>query len=102
MTEISTDPKLESRRATSEEPASRGRGTMLRWFMVLFAVFLVLGIYTLLQRRTEHQVLAEQTERMAVPFVSVIHATRIEGESAMVLPGTLKAYVESPIYARTN
>ena len=102
MTEISTDPKLESRRATSEEPASRGRGAMLRWFMVLFAVFLVLGIYTLLQRRTEHQVLAEQTERMAVPFVSVIHATRIEGESAMVLPGTLKAYVESPIYARTN
>jgi len=102
MTEISADPKLESQRATSEKPASRGRGTMLRWFMVLFLVFLVLGIYTLLQRRTEHQVLAEQTERMAVPFVSVIHATRIEGESAMVLPGTLKAYVESPIYARTN
>src|SRR5690242_13789967 len=102
MTEISADPKLESRRATSEKPASRGRGTMLRWFMVLFLVFLVLGIYTLLQRRTEHQVLAEQTERMAVPFVSVIHATRIEGESAMVLPGTLKSYVESPIYARTN
>ena len=75
---------------------------MLRWFLVLFLVFLVLGVYVLLQKRTEHQVLAEQTERMAVPYVSVIHATRIEGESEMVLPGTLKSYVESPIYARTN
>ena len=39
---------------------------------------------------------------MAVPFVSSIHATPVLGESQMVLPGTLKAYVESPIYARTN
>src|SRR5260370_17010680 len=97
-----TDPQLDSQHASSGGVTSRGRGAMLRWFMVLFLVFAVVGVYALLQRRTEHQVLAEQTERMAVPFVSIIHATRIEGESTMVLPGTLKAYVESPIYARTN
>jgi RND family efflux transporter MFP subunit len=102
MAEISTDPKIDSRDAMGDRAASRSGGAMLRWFLVLFLVFLVLGVYVLLQRRTEHQVLAEQTERMAVPFVSVIHATRIEGESAMVLPGTLKANVESPLYARTN
>src|ERR1700676_5272928 len=102
MAEISTDPKIDSRDAMGDRATSRSGGAMLRWFLVLFLVFLVLGIYVLLQRRTEHQVLAEQTERMAVPFVSVIHATRIEGESAMVLPGTLKANVESPLYARTN
>jgi membrane fusion protein, multidrug efflux system len=102
MAEISTDPKIDSRDAMGDRATSRSGGAMLRWFLVLFLVFLVLGVYVLLQRRTEHQVLAEQTERMAVPFVSVIHATRIEGESAMVLPGTLKANVESPLYARTN
>jgi RND family efflux transporter MFP subunit len=102
MAEISTDPKIDSRDAMGDRVTSRSSGAMLRWFLVLFLVFLVLGVYVLLQRRTEHQVLAEQTERMAVPFVSVIHATRIEGESAMVLPGTLKANVESPLYARTN
>ena len=75
---------------------------MLRWFFVLFLIFALLGIYSLFQRKTEHRVLAEQTERMAVPYVSVIHATTVQGDSAMVLPGTLKAYVESPIYARTN
>lgn len=102
MPEISTEPVNDSGQVTSGPAKGRGRGAMLRWFIVLFLVFVVLGLYALLQRRTEHQVLAEQTERMAVPFVSVIHATRIEGESAMVLPGTLKAYVESPLYARTN
>jgi RND family efflux transporter MFP subunit len=39
---------------------------------------------------------------MTVPYISVIHATPINGASEMVLPGTLKAYVESPIYARTD
>jgi len=102
MAEISTDQNNDSPHGTSATATSRGRGALLRWFIVVFLVFLVLGCYALLQRRSEHRVLAEQTERMAVPFVSVIHATPIEGESAMVLPGTLKAYVESPIYARTN
>ena len=51
---------------------------------------------------SEHKALAQQTEQMAVPYVSVIHATPIDADSEMVLPGTLKPYVESPIYARTN
>jgi len=75
---------------------------MLRWFSVLFLILALLGIYILTLRKTEHQVLAQQTEKMAVPFVSVIHATLITDASEMVLPGSIKAYVESPIYARTN
>jgi RND family efflux transporter MFP subunit len=84
------------------QDAGKGLGALLRWFLILFFIFLVLGTYAVLQRRSEHAVLAEQTERMAVPYVSVIHATPINSDSEMVLPGTLKPYVESPIYARTN
>jgi RND family efflux transporter MFP subunit len=102
MSEISSNRQDGSRQQESADSASGGRGPMLRWFFVLFLVFAVLGIYIFVQRKTEHQVLAQQTERMAVPYVSVIHATPVEGESEMVLPGNLKAYVESPIYARTN
>jgi RND family efflux transporter MFP subunit len=102
MAEISSNPHHDSPRQTAAIGASSGRGPMLRWFFVLFLVFAVLGIYVFLQRKTEHKVLAEQTDKMAVPYVSVIHATTIAGDSAMVLPGNLKAYVESPIYARTN
>jgi RND family efflux transporter MFP subunit len=82
--------------------ASRGAGPLLRWFLILFVIFAILGIYAVSQRATEHKALAQQTERMAVPYVSVIRATPINSDSEMVLPGSLKPYVESPIYARTN
>ena len=102
MSELSTESQNVSRNAGGPDGTRGGRGALLRWFLILFLIFAVLGVYSVLQRRTEHRVLAQQTERMTVPFVAVIHATPINGSSEMVLPGTLKAYVESPIYARTN
>jgi RND family efflux transporter MFP subunit len=88
----------------TEEPRGdrRGPGALLRWFLIIFFIFVVLGIYAVSQRMSEHKALAQQTEQMAVPFVSVIRATPIDANSEMVLPGSLKPYVESPIYARTN
>src|ERR1700730_12235657 len=88
----------------TEQPGGPGRGpgALLRWFFILFFVFAVLGIYAVLQRTSEHKALAQQTEQMAVPYVSVIRATPINTDSEMVLPGTLKPFVESPLYARTN
>jgi RND family efflux transporter MFP subunit len=87
-----------------EQPSGSGRGpgALLRWFLILFFIFLVLGIYAVSQRMSEHKALAQQTEQMAVPFVSVIRASPIDADSEMVLPGTLKPEVESPLYARTN
>jgi RND family efflux transporter MFP subunit len=82
--------------------SGRGPGALLRWFLILFFIFLVLGIYAVSQRVSEHKALAQQTEQMAVPFVSVIRPSPIDTNSDMVLPGTLKPYVESTIYARTN
>lgn len=101
MSENSTEPREESKQTGS---AGRGGsvGALLRWFLILFVVFLVLGVYAVSQRKNESKALAEQTERMAVPFVSVIQATPVSSDSEMVLPGTLKPYIESPIYARTN
>ena len=79
-----------------------GGGRMLSLFVVAFLLFLALGLYSVAQRRSERRVLAQQTEQMAVPTVLVVHAATIAGDSELVLPGTLNAYVESPIYARTN
>jgi RND family efflux transporter MFP subunit len=102
MSEPSSEMHNVSQSSGGPDGTRPGRGALLRWFLILFLIFAALGVYSVLQRRSEHKVLAEQTEQMAVPFVSVIHATPINESSEMVLPGTLKAYVESPIYARTN
>ena len=94
--------ELQDESKFADEPSGRGPGPLLRWFLILFFIFAVLGIYAVSQRMSEHKALAQQTEQMAVPYVSVIHATPIDADSEMILPGTLKPDVESPIYARTN
>src|SRR5579864_8333502 len=102
---MSQDPvELQDAQKFAGESAGSGRGpgALLRWFLILFFIFLVLGIYAVSQRMSEHKALAQQTEQMAVPFVSVIHGTLVDADSEMVLPGTLKPNVESPLYARTN
>ena len=76
-----------------------------RLFVVLAGVVLVLvvaGLLTLLQRRAQYQALAKETETLAIPTVAVIHPTAEAPQEDLVLPGSLEAYIESPIYARTN
>ena len=65
-------------------------------------VLVVVGAFTLLQRRSQYAALAKETEALAIPTVAVIHPAIEPAEEGLVLPGTLQAYVESPIYARTN
>jgi len=55
-----------------------------------------------MHRRHADHVLADQTLKDAVPYVSVIHAVPMSGQSDLILPGALQAFVISPIYARTN
>lgn len=83
-------------------PPTSSRSRLLGWFIVLFLVFLIVGFYNILQRRSERGVLAQQTERLSVPHVAVIHATPVESDPGLILPGNIQSYVESPIYARTN
>src|SRR5467141_4732694 len=81
----------------------RGKGS--RVFTILFViviVLVVLGALTLFQRRTQYQALAKETEALAIPTVAVFHPAIESGEEDLVLPGTMQAYVESPIYARTS
>jgi RND family efflux transporter MFP subunit len=76
-----------------------------RLFGLLFIaviILVVLGAFTLFQRRSQYQALAKETETLAVPTVAVIHPTTEPSEEGLVLPGAMQAYVESPIYARTN
>ena len=76
-----------------------------RLFGLLFIaviILVVLGAFTLFQRRSQYQALAKETETLAVPTVAVIHPTTEPSEEGLILPGSMQAYVESPIYARTN
>ncbi|HEY1731513.1 MAG TPA: efflux RND transporter periplasmic adaptor subunit [Terriglobales bacterium] len=69
---------------------------------LIVVVLLVAGAISLLTRMHSSRVLAETTVQDAVPSVAVVHPIEEKPDEELVLPGTLQAYVESPIYARTN
>src|SRR6267378_4403502 len=76
-----------------------------RLFIILFFAVIVLvafGALTLFQRRAQYQALAKETEVLAIPTVAVMHPATESAEEDLVLPGTMQAHVESPIYARTS
>ena len=78
------------------------RSRVFLLFLFIAVVLIIVGAFTPLQRRTQYHALAKETETLAIPTVSVIHATAAKGQEDLVLPGTMQAYVESPIYARTS
>ena len=85
------------------EPETRPQKS--RIFVVFFFIvvaLVVVGAFTLFQRRSQYRALAKETETLAIPTVSVFHASAENGQEDLVLPGTMQAYVESPIYARTS
>ena len=82
-------------------PRSAGKSLFVAFFLIVIAL-VVTGAILLILRRGEYQTLAKNTETLAVPTVAVIHPIPEPGDENLVLPGTMQAYVESPIYARTN
>jgi multidrug efflux system membrane fusion protein len=60
------------------------------------------GIITMLMRMHSSRVLASETEQESVPTVAIVRPIAEKPDEELVLPATLQAYEESPIYARTN
>ena len=90
----------ENNPASGNLPRKRSR---LFAILIAFVVVLVLvGAFTLLQRRVQYNALAKETEALAIPTVSVIHPVAEPAAEDLVLPSTLQPFVESPIYARTS
>jgi RND family efflux transporter MFP subunit len=82
--------------------SSQKRSAIFPVFFIAIAALVIAGGFLMFQRRAQYQTLAKETELSTVPTVAVIRPTTEPGDESLVLPGTLQAYVESPIYARTN
>ncbi|MGA7293401.1 MAG: efflux RND transporter periplasmic adaptor subunit [Terriglobales bacterium] len=88
-----------------ERPPDRGAAPPGRGKTLVGAVLLVLitaGVVTFINRKGESDALAKETEQFAIPTVAVVQPQTEPGNTELVLPGNLQAYIESPIFARTN
>ena len=81
-------------------PAPRGRGSILVGAALL--VLLTAGVMTLLARHSDSNALARDTEAASISTVAVVHPQPTVAGGSLVLPATLQAYEESPIFARTS
>jgi membrane fusion protein, multidrug efflux system len=72
---------------------------------IIVAVMVILGLsggLSMLSRIRAGHALAKETEIDSVATVTVVHPTAEKPDEELVLPASLQAYEESPIYARTN
>jgi RND family efflux transporter MFP subunit len=70
---------------------------------ILFALVVLAAVaYGIIHRHQTERSLVEKTAVDAIPTVSVTHPTSGSKADQLVLPGTVQAFVETPIYSRTN
>ena len=87
--------------APPELPPAPPRKTLI--IVLLVVVVLVLsGAASMFSRIRAGHALAKETDIDSVPTVSVVHPTAETPDEQLVLPASLQAFEESPIYARTN
>ncbi len=81
---------------------SRSGHSRLLWFLAIPSVLAIAGVLTLQSRKHTDVALAATTQAAAAEPVNVIHPAVGDLSNDLVLPATLQAYSESPIYARTS
>ncbi len=91
--------------ATLQRPPELPPAPPRRALMIVsaaLAVLLLAGALTLISHANHERALAKETEQQTVPTVAVVHPQAEARNEELVLPGSLLAYEESPIYARTS
>ena len=90
----------------AESAAPNGTGELLRrvkrflWILLVAAV--ILAIWGVISRVRGRDRVGEETARNAIPVVTVLKASHTPPTHELVLPGDVSAFIEAPIYARTN
>ncbi|MBV8207666.1 MAG: efflux RND transporter periplasmic adaptor subunit [Acidobacteria bacterium] len=85
---------------TAARPGEKPHLARVAAFVVL--VLIVAGSIVVGKRLAGRKALAAETEELAVPTVAVIQPSVEQSNDPLALPATLQAYIDSPIYSRTN
>ena len=86
--------------AKPEGGSSRGRTVVI--VAVLLVVVAVLVITGIVPRLRASRALAAETNELAAPTVLVVQPKPGAPSQEIVLPGNIEAFIDSPIFARTN
>ncbi len=82
------------------DASKSGHGTLIA--IVAFVVVIAIVIAGVVPRLRAKAALKVETDNLAVPAVEIIHPERGSPQQEIVLPGNIQAFIDAPIYARTN
>jgi len=82
--------------APAEDPRTR------RYVWVLIAIALIVAVWGIVSRLSARIALEKQAASAAVATVITAKAHKGPGAEKLVLPGSVQAFYEAPIYARTS
>ncbi len=84
-------------------PRESRQGARGIWFAILaLVVIAAIVIAGVIPRERAKAALITETRDLATPTVAVIHPKLGNPQTEIVLPGNIQAFIDSPIYARTN
>jgi len=87
-------------RETGLRRPQSGRGAL--WAVIALLIVAAIVVAGIVPRRRARAALEERTNQLAIPTVSVVHPKLGAPQTEIILPGTIQAFTDSPIYARTN
>lgn len=98
--EVEKPSMVEERMPAHEPQGSSAR----RWWIAVLAVAIVAAVVVsgILPRIHARADLDKETAEMAIPTVSVVLPKKGAPAQEVVLPANVQAYIDAPIYARTN
>jgi RND family efflux transporter MFP subunit len=84
---------------TAPPPSSR---TLRRLGLIAVAAAVVIAVIGILERRGHEAEVKQWTQEQAIPTVALISPKHGAATRRVVLPGTVQAWYEAPIYARVS
>lgn len=87
---------------TSPEPSPAHDPRIRRYLLIAAGLAVVLAAWGILSRLYARVLLERAAADAAIVTVATTHPSRGPGSDILVLPGTVQAFYEAPIYARTN
>jgi membrane fusion protein (multidrug efflux system) len=85
-------------------PPAEGKRRSFLWLYGLIFLLVLAGIvaFVLIRKNAQSAQLGQTTQEMAVPTVLVVKPQPGSGESHLVLPGAVQAYMQSSVYAQIS
>jgi RND family efflux transporter MFP subunit len=89
-------------RPRAQPSPSKKRSFIWLWFILFLVALAAAFLFVLFRHQQAASSLKENTDKMAVPTVLIVHPEVGSSDVHLVLPGTVQAYIQSTVYAQVT